>query len=364
MSEHKIRVGITHGDPNGIGYEVIIKSLADSRMCEMCTPVIYGSSKAVAYYRNNIEGAENFVPTVVSSARDARNKQVSIINCVGDDMKVEPGISTPEAGAAAVEALERAVADLKAGLIDVLVTAPINKENVQSEAFPFTGHTEFLAARFDARPTMIMCSELLRVGLATIHLPLAEVASKINKELIVEKLVQLRKTLISDFSIREPRIAVFSLNPHAGDGGLLGSEEKEIITPAIEEARAKGVLAFGPMPSDGFFAAGHFDRYDAVLCMYHDQGLAPFKALTPWGVNFASGLPVVRTSPDHGVAYDIAGENKADERSMREAIYTAIDIFRSREVYKQMSANPLRRFERDKGRDMSASDLPEEVHED
>ena len=256
-----------------------------------------------------------------------------------------------------LQALEAAVADLKEGAIDAMVTAPIDKEMAQSEAFRFTGHTEFMAAHLEGEPMMIMCSERLRVGLVTIHIPVAEVSQSISKEKIVAALATLRQTLKEDFGIVEPRIAVLSLNPHAGEGGLLGEEEQTIIKPAIEEAFAEGVLAFGPFPSDGLFGGGGYVKYDAVLAMYHDQGLIPFKTLSPEGVNFTAGLSAVRTSPDHGTAYDIAGKGVADAQSMRNAIYAAMDIVRNREQWAEWTANPLQHFERDKGRDVSVKDL-------
>ncbi|MFI3330659.1 MAG: 4-hydroxythreonine-4-phosphate dehydrogenase PdxA [Rikenellaceae bacterium] len=359
MSE-KIKVGITHGDINGVGYEVIIKTLLDNRMCELCTPIVYGSSRIAQEYKAGIAGAENFSFNLVSSAREARpGKKPCLINCVNQDLKAEPGKSTKTAGKAAVDALNAAVKDLKEGAIDVLVTAPISKENVQSESFNFTGHTEFLADAFSGEPIMIMCSELLKVGLVTIHTPITKVIEGVTKQKIVEKIYQLEKTLKQDFSIVKPRIAVFALNPHAGDGGMLGTEENEIITPAINEAIANKVLAFGPFPADGFFAAASYKNYDGILAIYHDQGLAPFKALSPDGVNFSANLAYIRTSPDHGVAYDIAGKDVADPSSMRAAIYSAIDIYRSRKNYKQISARPLRKYEREKGADVSVKDLPE-----
>lgn len=359
MSDSKIlKIGITQGDINGIGTEVIIKTLTDSRICELFTPVIYGSSKVFAHYRKGIEGAENFSVNVITSPNDSRPKRVNLIEAAGNnDLRINEGESTQDAGRAAVEFLRAAVKDLCDGTIDALVTGPINKETVQADGFEFTGHTEYLASEFEGEPLMIMCSDVLRVGLATIHLPLAKVAENIGRELIVKRLGQLRDSLRKDFSVIEPRIAVLSLNPHAGDGGLLGSEEKDIIKPAILEASDKGVLAFGPFAADGFFAAGEYKKYDAVLAMYHDQGLTPFKTLCPYGVNFTAGLNVVRTSPDHGVAYDIAGQNKADEASMREAIYAAIDIWRNRKVYAEITANPLRSFERERGADISVRDL-------
>ncbi|MDR2885352.1 MAG: 4-hydroxythreonine-4-phosphate dehydrogenase PdxA [Rikenellaceae bacterium] len=359
MSDQKIRVAITHGDVNGIGCEIIIKTLMDSRMSELCTPIVYGSSKAMAEYRKAVEGAENFNFSIISSARDARPRRVNLINCADENLKLEPGRQTPEAGAAAVAALKRAVADIKAGLADVLVTAPINKENVQGEDFNFTGHTEFLAAEFGGEPLMIMAAEGLRVGLVTIHMPVSQVSSHVTKAKVTERLGQLRRSLIEDFGVVEPRIAVMALNPHAGDGGMLGTEEKEIIRPAIDDAAKNKVLAFGPMAADGLFASGAYRCYDAVLAMYHDQGLAPFKALCPDGVNVTASLKVVRTSPDHGTAYDIAGHGIADPSSMRNAIYMALDIHRARERWAEMSRNPLKRYERERGADVSVKDLPQ-----
>lgn len=358
MSE-KIKVGITHGDINGVGYEVIIKSLVDNRICELCTPIVYGSSRIASDYKANIPGAESFSFNIISSAKEARTKRANLINCVDENLKAEPGVSTKKAGKAAVDALQAAVKDLKAGNIDVLVTAPISKENVQSEDFNFTGHTEFLADALEGEPIMIMCSEILKVGLVTIHTPITKIIDGITQEKIVERLGQLHKTLITDYSIAKPKIAVMALNPHAGDGGMLGTEENEIITPAIQTAIKNKILAFGPFPADGFFAAASYKKYDAILAMYHDQGLAPFKALSPEGVNFSASLPFIRTSPDHGVAYDIAGKGVADPQSMREAIYAAIDIYRSRENYKKISSNPLRKYERDRGADVSVKDLPQ-----
>lgn len=363
MSDNNIiRIGITQGDINGIGPEVIIKTFADPRMAEMCVPVIYGSSKVFSYYKKNITETEAFSVQVVGNAREARIKRINLIETGAAEVKVEPGVASPESGSEAVAALRRAADDLAAGEIDVIVTAPINKESVQQSGFGFTGHTEFFADRFGGEPLMVMCSEMMKVGLVTIHVPVASVAGLLSKETIVRRLKQMREMLISDFRIVEPRIAVLGLNPHAGDGGVIGTEEIEIIKPAITEALAQGVLAFGPFAADGFFASAGYKKYDAVLAMYHDQGLAPFKSLSASGVNFTASLPVVRTSPDHGVAYDIAGQGVADEASMRDAVYAAMDIFRNRRWYAEISANPLKRYERERGADISVRDmkLPEE----
>lgn len=356
MSEYRLKIGITQGDTNGIGWEVILHTLIDSRLTELFTPVVYGSQQAAKFYASTLDKEEGTVQfNVVASADEARKGKVNLVEC--GDAKPQPGVASKEAGKAAVEALQKAVEDLKEGTIDALVTAPINKDMAQSEEFNFTGHTEFMAANLEGEPMMIMCSERLRVGLVTIHIPVAEVSQSITKEKIISSLTTLRSTLKQDFGIVEPRIAVLSLNPHAGEGGMLGSEEQEIIKPAIEEAFSNGVLAFGPFPADGLFATGGYAKYDAVLAMYHDQGLTPFKTLSPDGVNFTAGLSEVRTSPDHGTAYDIAGKGIADPQSMRNAIYAAIDIVRNREQWAQWNRNPLQHFEREKGRDVSVKDL-------
>ena len=360
MSDNRLKIGITQGDTNGIGWEVILKTLADSRIAELCTPVVYGSPAAAGYYRRCIADLEEIAFNTVSSARDARRGRVNLIACGPQELRIVPGEPSPEAGRAAVEALQAAVRDLKEGTLDALVTGPIDKETAQADDFRYTGHTEYLAAELEGSPMMLMCSDLLKVGLVTIHIPVSEVSASVTKQRIVTKLRELRQSLIQDFSVREPRIAVLSLNPHAGDGGLIGSEEKEIIVPAIQAASQQKILAFGPFAADGFFASAGYMKYDAVLAMYHDQGLAPSKALSCGGVNFTAGLPVVRTSPAHGVGFDIAGENRADESAMRDAIYLALDVVRSRRLYAAITANPLQKYKRDSGADVSASELPDE----
>ena len=356
MSDNRLKIGITQGDANGVGWEIILRTLADQRMTELFTPVVYGSKQATDFYSkllNEEEGSVQF--NVVSSAEESRRGKVNLVEC--GQINPQPGVASAKAGKAAVEALERAMADLKAGDIDAMVTAPIMKETAQSETFQFTGHTEFVASHLEGEPMMIMCSDRLRVGLVTIHIPVSEVSQSISKEKILSSLTTLRQSLKADFGIVEPRIAVLSLNPHAGEGGMLGSEEQEIIKPAIEEAFQEGTLAFGPFPADGLFATGAYAKYDAILAMYHDQGLTPFKTLSPDGVNFTAGLSEVRTSPDHGTAYDIAGKGEADPQSMRNAIYAAIDIVRNRRNWAYWNRNPLQRFEREKGRDVSVKDL-------
>ena len=364
MPENKFKIGITQGDTNGIGWEIILKALADPRMTELFTPVVYGSPKAAAYYRNTVAEIEAFSFNPVASAAEARRGKANLVAC-GENAQIMPGKPTPEAGRAAVEALCAAMRDLKAGHLDALVTAPFDKETVQADDFRYTGHTEYLAAELEGEAMMILCSDVLRVGLVTKHIPVSEIARNITKERIVRDLGTLRRALIEDFGIVEPRIAVMALNPHAGDGGLLGREEQEIIRPAIVEAFSKGVLAFGPFAADGLFAGGGYAKYDGILAMYHDQGLAPFKSLSPDGVNFTAGLSAVRTSPDHGTAFDIAGKDKADPQSMRNAIYAAIDIAEHRRAWAEWTRNPLQRAERDRGgRDVSVKDLPQTEKED
>lgn len=355
----KLRVGITHGDINGIGYEVILKALEDARILELCRPIVYGSGKIASYYRKamNLPGV-NF--QTIQKAEQATDDRVYIINVVPEDTKVEPGVSTRIAGQAAFAALEQAVADLTHGAIDVLVTAPINKANIHSETFTFPGHTEYLESSIGdgSKALMILCNENMRVALATTHLPVSRIADALSTDLIVGKIKTFAESLRRDFRINAPRIAVLALNPHAGDDSLLGCEEKEIIKPAIEQAAGEGIQCFGPYGADGFFGNGAWRRFDGILAMYHDQGLAPFKLFAmETGVNFTAGLPYVRTSPDHGTAYDITGQGKASPVSLREAIYTAIDVFRHREDYDAAGANPLRKQFVERRRDDVKLDL-------
>jgi 4-hydroxythreonine-4-phosphate dehydrogenase len=340
-----IKVGITHGDINGIGYEVIIKTLNEPHMLEVCTPVIYGSAKVAAYHRKalNLEGLSfNHIRNI----GEAHSKRINIINCIDDNTRVELGKSTREAGESSFNALDAACIDLEQGLIDVLVTAPINKDNIQSENFDFPGHTEFLAQRFKTNNyLMLMVSETMKMGVVTTHMPLSEVAKHITKEAVLSKLRILSLTLQQDFAVPRPRIAVFGLNPHAGDNGLLGKEEIDVILPAIHQAKKEGIIALGPFPADGFFGSEDYRKYDAILAMYHDQGMIPFK-LTSFehGVNYTAGLPVIRTSPAHGTAYAIAGEDKASPESFRQAMFLAIDAYKSRKLYQEISKNPLKSY--------------------
>ena len=335
MSLPKLVVGITQGDSNGIGYEVIIKSLADERILDSFPPVIYGSSKLMGFYRKTLHNIGPMDINVISSAADAKQKKINLVNCLPDNIYAEPGQSTPDSAKAAIKSLEMAVKDLKEGQVDVLVTAPINKRAMNEEGFCNTGHTEYLQREFGADDvTMIMVSDQIKIGVVTGHIPLRDVPKSLTKDSILGKLRIMKDSLLRDFGVTDPKIAVLGLNPHCGDGGLLGDEEQNIILPAVQAAQAEGIQAFGPYSPDGFFGLGNYSRFDATLAMYHDQGLAPFKALAfSDGVNFTAGLPIVRTSPDHGTAYDMAGRDEADPRSMMSAIYTAIDIFRRRLQY-------------------------------
>ena len=344
MENRKIKVGITQGDINGVGYEVILKTFSDPSMLELCTPVIYGSPKVAAYYRKSLDIPTNF--SIVNEAAEIQDERVNIVNSCDDELKVEIGKATAESGKAAFDALEAALSDYRSGIIDVLVTAPINKHTIQSEQFKFPGHTEYIENRVGDgnKALMILLKDDFRIALVTGHIPVKDIASTITKELIEEKIQIFNNSLKVDFGIDAPRIALFSLNPHAGDEGLIGSEEEEIIKPAIKSMNEKGILCFGPYPADGFMGSGNYTHFDGILAMYHDQGLAPFKALAmDEGVNFTAGLPIVRTSPAHGTAYDIAGSGEASENSFRQAIYVAIDVFRNRSVEKQISAHPLRK---------------------
>ena len=352
MEERKIRVAITQGDTNGVGYEVILKVFSDPNILELCTPIIYGSPKIASYHRKalNLE-----VPyTIINHAEEARDGRVNLLACFDDEIKIEMGQPSQEAGAAALKALDRAMTDYRSELYDVLVTAPINKATIQSPGFHFPGHTEYIETSVGEgqKALMILMNETLRVALVTTHLPIKDIAKAITKDGIIEKATIFHKALKRDFRISSPRIAVLSLNPHAGDNGLLGSEEKDIILPAIEELADKGIQTFGPFAADGFFGSGAYDHFDGVLAMYHDQGLAPFKTIAlESGVNYTAGLPIVRTSPDHGTAYDIAGKGVADENSMRQAIFTAIDVFRNRKFYDEPLQNPLPKLFHEKRED-------------
>lgn len=362
MSEDnkRLKVGITIGDTNGIGIEVVMKAIGIPEMMDLCIPVIYGSSKVVSYHRNacNLPG---FQINHTKNAQNLKENMPNLVECIDQDIKIELGQPSKQAGLASFLSLEAAVRDLKSGLIDVLVTAPISKDNIQSEQFKFTGHTEYLESAVGEgdKALMILCTSNLRIALATAHMPISQVPAALSIEGIREKLSMLNASLKRDFEISCPRIAVLALNPHCGENGMLGNEERDIIVPAIQQSfEEDGVQCFGPYAADGFFGARHYRRFDGVLAMYHDEGLAPFKTIAmDEGVNFTAGLPIVRTSPDHGTGYDIAGQGIANESSMRHAIYMAIDVCRHRQRYDAAHKNPLPKLFQDRGRDNVKLDL-------
>ena len=340
--EEKIRIGITHGDLNGIGYEIIIKTFLDNRMLEQYTPVVYGVSKVASYHKKTVS-AGDFSFNLIKNAGMANSRRANIINCYFDEVKIDLGKITDIAGELAYLALEAAVRDIKSKLLDFIVTAPINKANIQSDKFNFPGHTEYFAKQFEVDDyLMLMISDTFRIGVITGHIPLKDVPGKLSTDLILKKIRIMNDSLVRDFAVRKPKIALLGLNPHAGDGGLLGKEEEDIIAPAIKKAVDMDIMVYGPYPADGFFASGSFRKFDGILAMYHDQGLVPFKALAfHSGVNFTAGLPIVRTSPVHGTAYDLAGKNMASPESFREAVHLGKTIFKNRIMYEELHKNPL-----------------------
>jgi len=339
---NKVKIGISVGDINGVGLEVIIKTFLDNQMMDLCTPIVYGSSKTVSLYRKAID-IQDFSFNKIKTPDEANAKKANLIDCWEEEVQIEFGKSTPNGGEYALTSLEAATKDLVEGNIDALVTAPINKDNIQSESFDFGGHTEYLESKSEGNALMLMVSENLRVGMVTGHIPVKIVANTLTVDKIFSKIKVLNKALVQDFGVDSPKIAVLGLNPHAGDNGLLGNEEQDIIVPAINSAKSIGLNVFGPYAADGFFGSGNYKKFDAVLAMYHDQGLIPFKSLSfSEGVNFTSGLDIIRTSPDHGVAYDIAGKNIANEQSFRSAIYLAIDVVKNRKLNKEINENPLK----------------------
>lgn len=341
----KPTIAITAGDINGVGYEVILKTLADAHIFEICKPVVYGNLSILKRHMQTLgEDFRSLQFQLILSPKDAKEGKLCMVSCYADDTPLAFGESTKEAGKASFAALERACKDLKAGLVDAVVTAPINKENIQSEQFHFSGHTEYLASIFGDEhkdALMMMVSERMKVALVCNHTPITKVAQMISEERIIRKLTVLNTSLKNDFMIRRPRIAVLALNPHAGDNGLIGREEQEIIKPALDKANEQGILAFGPYSADGFFGAGEYTHFDAILAMYHDQGLIPFKSLDMSGVNYTAGLPVIRTSPDHGTAYNLAGKNAADHLSFAHALYLAVDLIKNRAITAEINKDPL-----------------------
>jgi 4-hydroxythreonine-4-phosphate dehydrogenase len=336
----KIIVGISIGDINGIGIEVILKTFKDKRMLEFCTPVLFGSTKVVSYHKKalNIETPIHGI----NSINQINHNKINLLNIWKEDVEIELGNATSSSGEYAAKSLEHAVNQLKNRTIDVLLTAPVNKETIQSETFNFPGHTEYLEDKLEGKSLMILMTDELRIGLVTGHIPISKVAEAITPRLIKDKVATMHSSLIKDFGISKPKIAVLGLNPHCGDKGVIGKEDDEVIQPTVSEIRETGKLVFGPYAADGFFGSETYKQFDGVLAMYHDQGLAPFKALSfGGGVNFTAGLSEIRTSPDHGTGFDIAGKNQASETSFTEALFTAIKIFRSRKQLKELTKNPL-----------------------
>ena len=336
-------IGITVGDINGIGHEVILKTFIDKYIFDICIPIIYGNSNHVRQFLSILkeDKLKSSIRTI-NEVKDAKDGLFNIIDCYANDIQLQVGTVTQQGGKAALNSLQRAVTDIKNGGLHALVTAPINKQNIQSDKFHFPGHTEYLAHCCDKKESlMLMVSDQLKVALVTNHLPISEVSKQLSKELILEKMQLLKQTLQQDFSIDQPRIAVLALNPHAGDSGFIGKEEMEIINPAIEQAQKENILAFGPYSADGFFGTAHYQYFDAVLAMYHDQGMIPFKSLDMDGVNFTAGLPIIRTSPAHGTAYELAGKGEASPQSFKNAVYLAIDILKRRNENIKLKENAL-----------------------
>lgn len=343
LSVDKPLIGITLGDYNGIGPEVILKALEGNQLAKLCTPIIYGSLRVLNQYRNLLE-MKDWTLHGIQRPEQANHKLTNVITCWHDHQtEIQPGKITPEAGQASLSSLKRAVDDLKNGKIQAIVTGPINKDNIQSAEFKFPGHTEYLAEAFSAQDAlMFMVSGDLRVGVLSGHIPVNQVAAQVTTEKLTAKIEQILQSLKGDFGIKKPRLAVLGLNPHAGENGLLGTEEIDTINPVLKNFKEKGNLVFGPFPADGFFAAGTYKQYDAVLAMYHDQGLIPFKTLAfNEGVNFTAGLSAVRTSPDHGTAYNIAGKNQAEPGSLLQAIYLACDVSKYRIESQEIDKNAL-----------------------
>lgn len=339
----KIKLAITHGDINGVGYEVILKTFSDSRMFEQCTPVLYGSTKVASYHKKLLALHQDLNFTAIKDASQAVDKRFNVVNITPEEIKIDIGQSTDVAGKLALKALDMACDDLKNNVVDVIVTAPINKKNIQCDGFNFPGHTEYLSNKFSSKSLMMMVCDRIRIGIVTSHLALKDVPKAITPELLMEKLTVMNTSLKRDFGITMPKIAVLALDPHAGDNGVIGDEDLTVVKPTIDKAADNGILAYGPYPSDGFFGSSQFRNFDGVLALYHDQGLIPFKLMSfTEGVNFTAGLPYVRTSPAHGTAYDIAGKDKASEQSFRNAVYLACNILRNRQEYDELTKNPLK----------------------
>ena len=357
--QHKIKVGISVGDFNGIGPEIIMKSLQDKNITDFFTPIIFASGKLFTYQKNIFKLQQTY--HYITEVSQAQHDKINMVNLWKDNVNVDLGKPTEESTKMAIDSLEAATTALMNGEIDVLVTAPINKDEMLKQGFKHAGHTGFLEEKFGKKGLMFLVTDDLKVAVSTHHIPVSQVAENISKEKIKKQIKLLNQCLIEDFCIERPKIAVLGLNPHAGDGGAIGKEEIEIIEPAIRELFDNGVLAFGPFPADSFFQPNKYRNYDAVLAMYHDQGLAPFKTLAyEEGVNYTAGLPFIRTSPDHGVAYDIAGQNLADEQSFTEAIFMAIKIFKNRQEYNDLMSNRMKPRRAAVGNGVD-EDLPDEA---
>ncbi|MDO5759909.1 MAG: 4-hydroxythreonine-4-phosphate dehydrogenase PdxA [Bacteroidota bacterium] len=357
-----VKIGISQGDINGIGYEVMLKCFSDSRMLDFCTPILYGSSKVLSYHKKLI-GANDFTFTNIRYASQAEPRKFNVLNIIHDEVKIDIGQPTEIGGELAALSLEKACEEVMQGNVDALVTNPINKKNIQSDTFNFPGHTEYLTKKFAAKDSlMIMTCRNIHIGIMTNHLALKDVPRVVTKDLILRKLKVMDYSLKRDFGIRMPKIAVLALNPHAGDRGLIGTEDDQIVAPAIKEAYDNGILAFGPYPSDGFFGNGSMNDFDGVMALYHDQGLIPFKLMSfTEGVNFTAGLPYVRTSPAHGTAYEIAGKNQASAQSYRNAVYLAVDIIKNRREYDFLTRDTLQKAHRDNTID---EDITQELQKD
>lgn len=338
-----VRLGISIGDINGIGLEVILKTFSDDRIYSLCTPVVYGSAKVLSYHKNILKDSNIAFNNIPDPSR-AQEGKLNLVNCWNETANIMLGKLTEEGGKYAVISLDKMTRDLREGLLDAVVTAPVNKKALDLAQFPYPGHTEYFEDVFGGESLMTLVQDQLRVALVTNHLPVSEVAGHITKDRVLRKIQALNQTLIQDFGIESPNIAVLGLNPHAGDEGAIGTEEESDIRPAVIEAKKNGIMAFGPFPADGFFGSGQFKKFDGVLAMYHDQGLVPFKTLAfGGGVNFTAGIPAIRTSPDHGTAFDIAGKGIADESSFRQAVYLALDVFRNRNEWEEMTSAPLKK---------------------
>lgn len=339
----RIRLGISQGDINGIGYEVILKTFSDSRMFDVCTPILYGSTKVASYHKKLLALHQDLAFNGIHDSAEAIDRKFNVVNLTNDEIKLDVGKLTEVAGAQSRLSLNRACEDLREGKVDVLVTAPISKKNIQSSDFDFPGHTEYLSHQFGCSSLMMMVCDRIRIGIVTNHLALKDVPNAITHNLLYDKIMLMNESLKRDFGIPMPKIAVLALDPHAGDNGVIGSQDATVVKPVIDEVQGKGVLAYGPYPSDGFFGNSEFSKFDGVLALYHDQGLIPFKLMSfTEGVNFTAGLPYVRTSPAHGTAFDIAGKDKASEQSFRSAVYLACNILRNRKEYDELTANPLK----------------------